>query len=52
MGGQIIFETFAQEIAKAVSSRTYDDLVVGHHIAEIKSLLGSNFLSYECVFVG
>jgi hypothetical protein len=29
----------------------YDESVASHLIAQIKSLLGSNFLNYECVFV-
>ena len=47
----IIVETDAQEVIKTVNSREYDDSAVNHMIAEIKSLLGSNFLNHECVFV-
>lgn len=50
--GRIIVQTDAQEVVKAINSMAYDDSVVGHLIAKVKSLLGSNFLSYECVFVG
>jgi len=49
--GHIIVETDAQEVVKAVNSREYDDSAVSHLIEEIKSLLGSNFLNHECVFV-
>ena len=49
--GHIIVETNAQEVVKAVNSREYDDSAISHLIAEVKSLLGSNFLNHECVFV-
>jgi hypothetical protein len=50
--GQIIVETDPQEVVKAMRSMAYDDSVVSHLIAEIKSLLGLNYLRHECVFVG
>jgi hypothetical protein len=50
--GQIIVETDAQEVVKAINSSSYDDSVVGHLIVEVKSLLGSNFLGYELAALG
>jgi len=50
--GRIIVETDAQEVVKAIKSSSYDASVVGHLVDEIKFLLASNFLSFECVFIG
>jgi hypothetical protein len=50
--GRIIVETDAQEVVKAIKSSSYDASVVGHLVDEIKFLLTSNFLSFECVFIG
>ena len=37
---------------KAINSDVYDMSVVGHLVDEIKSLVFSNFISFECVHVG
>ena len=39
-------------MVKAIKSNSYEGSAVGHLIDEVKSLLGSNFLGFECVFVG
>jgi hypothetical protein len=48
----IIVETDTQEVVKAIKSNSYDGSAVGHLIDEIKSLLTSNFLCFECAFIG
>ena len=50
--GHITLETDPQEVVRALNSATYDDSVVGHLVEEIKSLLSSNVISFECVHVG
>ena len=49
---QIILETDAQEVVRAMNSTAYDDSVVGHMVEEIKFLSRSNFISFECDHVG
>jgi ribonuclease HI len=48
---RIIVKTDAQEVVKAIKSCTYDASVVGHLVDEIKSLLVSNFICWECVYI-
>ena len=45
-------ETDAQEVVKAIKSNLYEGSAVVHLTDEVKSLLSSNFLCFECVFVG
>jgi ribonuclease HI len=49
--GRILVETDAQEVARAIKSADFDLSAVGHLIDEIKSLLCSNFISFECVHI-
>ena len=50
--GRLQAESDAQEVVKAINSDVYDMSVVGHLVDEIKSLVFSNFISFECVHVG
>jgi hypothetical protein len=50
--GRILVESDAQEVVRAIKSGDYDLSAVGHLIDEIKSLLCSNFISFECFHVG
>jgi len=50
--GRLQVESDAQEVVKAINSDVYDMSVVGHLVDEIKSLVFSNFISFECVHVG
>jgi ribonuclease HI len=49
--GRIIVETDAQEVVKAIMSSSYDGSAASLLISEIKSLVDSNFLYFECVHV-
>jgi hypothetical protein len=47
--GRIIVEIDAQEVVKAIMSSSYDGSATSLLISEIKSLVDSNFLYFECV---
>jgi hypothetical protein len=49
--GQLILETDAQEVVRAMNSAVYANFAVVHLLEEIKFLLSSNFINFECVFV-
>ena len=48
--GQLIVETDAKMVVQAIATNEYDDVVVGVLIAEVKSLVSSAFISFECSF--
>ena len=50
--GRLQVESDAQEVVRAINSDVYDMSVVGHLVDEIKSLVFSNFISFECIHVG
>jgi len=50
--GRILLDSDAQEVVRAIKSCEYDLSAEGHFIDEIKSLLCSNFIFFECVHVG
>ena len=48
--GRLIVETDAKMVVQALSTDDYDAVAVGVLIAEIKSLVPSSFISFECSF--
>jgi hypothetical protein len=47
----VILDTDAQEVVRAMNSAVYANSAVVHLIEEIKLLLSSKFINFECVFV-
>lgn len=48
--GHLIVETDAKMVAQAVSTNDFDDAAMGLLVSEIKNLVSSCFISFECVF--
>lgn len=48
----LILETDAQDAVQGIKTDNLLDSVVGHLLAEIKSLVRLNLLTFECVFGG
>ena len=46
----LIVESYAKMVVQAVSTNDFDDSVVGLLVSEIKNLVSSCFLSFQCVF--
>ena len=48
--GRLIVETDAKMVVQALNTNDYDETTVGVLIVEIKSLVSSCFISFECSF--